>query len=68
MDTGFKAFMLSLPQTVGSDQLQYKIFGEPWSIWLGFKKLSKYFRPDIKEIRQGISLYQYWESKERFGF
>jgi hypothetical protein len=59
-DIGFKAFMLLLPQPVGSDQVQYKIFGEPWSILLGFKKLSKYFRPDIKEIRHGISLCQYW--------
>ena len=60
--------MLSLPQTVGSDQVQYKIFGEPWSIWLGFKKLSKCFRPNIKEIQHGMSLCQKWESKERFVF
>jgi len=67
-DTVFKAIMLLLPQTVGSDQVQYKIFGEPWSIWLGFKKLSKCFRPNIKEIRHGMSLCQKWESKERFVF
>ena len=56
MDTGAKALMFSLPQTLGSDQVQYKIFGEPWSIWLGSKKLSKDFRSAIQDIRHGIPL------------
>ena len=66
MDTGAKAFMFPFPQNIGSDQVQYKIFGEPWSIWLGPKKLSKDFRPTIQEICHGTPLRHYWESKERF--
>ena len=46
---------------------QYKIYGKPWALWIGGRKLCTDYRPIIQEITQGKDLREYWDRKERFG-
>jgi len=47
--------------------LQYKVYGEPWALWIGGQKLFTNYRPTIQEITQGQDLRACWDNKQRFG-
>ena len=50
-----------------SPPIQQGIFGEPWALWVGPRKICQSIRDEVVEHIQGRSVRKYWEGKERFG-
>ena len=47
--------------------IQQEIYGEPWSFWVGPRKISQRFREEVIEHIQGKAVKKYWDGKKRFG-
>jgi hypothetical protein len=45
----------------------WKIHGEPWSLWIGPRKLCRNLRDQITDLIQGSKAKENWDSRNRFG-
>jgi hypothetical protein len=46
---------------------QERIFGEPWALWIGNRKICTDIRSAIVDHLHGNAAMSYWDSKNRFG-
>jgi hypothetical protein len=45
----------------------WKIYGEPWSLWIGPRKLCRNLRDQITDFILGTKAKEYWDSRNCFG-
>jgi hypothetical protein len=44
----------------------WKIYGEPWSLWISPRNLCRNLRDEIVDFIQGATAKEYWDSSDRF--
>ena len=67
MDLKAKEHWYSVQAEQPLPPIQQGIFGEPWALWVGSRKISQCIRDEVIEHIQGRKVKEYWDGKKRFG-
>ena len=61
-----KAKALWHEKSKGTEVRSYQIFGEPWALWIGKRKISNNISEEIVNHVAGEQAMEYWSRKNRF--